>query len=300
MQRHSRRWSKGFTLIELLVVIAIIAVLIGLLLPAVQKIRGAAARIKCQNNLKQMALGSHNHHDTMGSLPPGLGYSRDGGAFGTYFFFLLPYIEQDNLYKKSFANGYYAVGNNGVNQQQIPIYQCPLDPSAPPSGQVRDSIGNLWGVSSYAINCQLVCQTNSQGILQRPDRFSRLDADIPDGTSNTILIAEKFTQCFNNAYPIGGNMWGYYFTGSNLIPYHPGFAISWNGYSIGPASKFLVQPAPYNGACDPTMASSPHTGGIQVALADGSTRNLSSSISMFTWWYLCTPSGGEIISDGSY
>jgi prepilin-type processing-associated H-X9-DG protein len=284
----------------LLVVITIIACLIGLLLPAVQKVREAAARIKCGNNLKQVGLAEHSAHDAYGSLPPGLGYYPGRAGYGTYHFHLLPFLEQNALYQQSAYAGYYFVANNQVFAQPIPGYVCPADPSALTSGTAQDLVGNTWGVATYAVNAQTVCAVTATGSITSTEYYPRIPASFPDGTSNTLVMTEKYAQCFNGTYPAGGSFWGYYYTGSGLQPYHPGVEVSWNGYSYGPASKFLVQPQPYNGGCDPTMASSPHTGGIQASFADGSVRFLSAGMSMYTWWYLCTPAGGEVLPPDAF
>ena len=317
---------RGFTLIELLVVIAIIAVLIGLLLPAVQKVREAAGRMKCANNLRQFGLAAHNYHDVNEHLPPAVGYYPPAaGAFGGYFFHLLPYAEQENLYRSALGSltfpqpdgptTVYYPGNNEVYRQSVPIFLCPSDPSVGSDGRVTVA-GVSFGASCYAFNALVVAQNDITTIpfKTNPQGQTRIPADIPDGTSNTILHAEKYARCTNTTLPPqfrdGGSAWAY--CGAGRFPWLPppmgppvqmflagfcvpAFANQGAPNAIGPQSRFQVQPSPFLGNCDPTRAATAHVGGIQVGLVDGSVRTLAPSLSGATWAAAVTPRGGEVL-----
>jgi prepilin-type N-terminal cleavage/methylation domain-containing protein len=313
-QSGSRR---GFTLIELLVVIAIIAVLIGLLLPAVQKVREAAARIKCDNNLKQLGLAAQNYHDAHQHFPPGIGYYpfTANSTFGTYFFHLLPYIEQEPLFRSSHDTAQflspvgpttlYYPGNNNVYGRPVAMLLCPSDPSVGPGGTVLIG-GETFGASSYAPNGLI---SGNGPPTPGPQGRTHMLA-ITDGTSNTILHAEKYARCSNTTmvpmFRDGGTAWAYCTTLAfpwqpppmDVPPrgFGPGFAIAAFANlgapnAIGPGSRFVVQPR--QGSCDPTRTSTAHPSGIQVGLADGSVRTLAPGTSGTTWWAAVTPSGDD-------
>jgi prepilin-type N-terminal cleavage/methylation domain-containing protein len=193
------RRRHGFTLIELLVVIAIIAVLIGLLLPAVQKVREAAARAKSQNNLKQIALAVHNYNDAyQGKLPAltDLGTGAPiGWGFNSLFFNILPYVEQDNVYRLFQKNTVYFAATTGAARTIIPTYLSPADSTASNgttmTGVAEAAVGGgpaiaagEYATTSYAAN-GYVFRSNTGGL---PRTFV-------DGTSNTIMFAERYQVC---------------------------------------------------------------------------------------------------------
>jgi prepilin-type N-terminal cleavage/methylation domain-containing protein len=284
----------AFTLIELLVVLAIMGLLVGLLLPAVHRVREAAARARCMNNLHQLTLAFHHAQETYGTMPPGIGWYPCGSqnAYGVGFFHALPFLEEVSRYNGAEVNGYWFAGYNGVYEQWIESFSCSWDPTMAPGGVVDFSSMGIgrWGGGSYVGNAQVFCKVDpNNGNFLDPQRYARFE-DITDGTGNTILFTEKVGRCTNPYFPVGGSCWAYWVTGSTVEPLHPAFAISWQTYSVGPGSKFLV--APRQGNCDPTLASTYHPV-MPIAMADGSVRSVSPSVTGEVWWAACTPAGGE-------
>jgi prepilin-type N-terminal cleavage/methylation domain-containing protein/prepilin-type processing-associated H-X9-DG protein len=300
-----KRW-RGFTLIELLVVIAIIAILIGLLLPAVQKVREAAARAQCQNNCKQMSLATINCSDThQGLMPPGCGLypSQVPAAYNSYaavFFHILPYMEQQNLYNLTLQPS-DPTGQNGKTNPtyspfwgymtgSIKVYVCPSDPSNSATAN-KSSMPSPPGSGTYG---NVSYGDNDLMFPQQWDGYKKFPGSIPDGTSNTIFFSEKTPNC--QAGP------GAWYNGSAVFAEN-----DWT--SAGPAWYPLFSPLPVNtcgglcpngpGSCSNVPGySNPtayHTGGINVAMGDGSVRFVPQGISLSTWLYALTPAGGEVL-----
>jgi prepilin-type N-terminal cleavage/methylation domain-containing protein/prepilin-type processing-associated H-X9-DG protein len=320
--RDGRR--GGFTLIELLVVIAIIAVLLGLLLPAVQKVREAANRTSCTNHLKQLALAAHHHHDARGRFPNGLHTvetSSGGYAHGTCWEVeLLPYLEQDNLKSRWDINDFrtnVAGGLSATTAQVLPVLLCPADPLPNPVYLSMDQFPQYayaegyYGVSSYGGNAGKRSfgpnYATRDGIFFQDSRV-RL-ADVTDGASNTFLFGERshrdpefdlLALTVGSAwYPLGkaGQWAGVCATSGGSLPQHLLSAPVPINYRVPaglPAEEFLGP----TGAQSYRVCAygSGHPGGANFAFADGSVRFLSDQTDLATLQALSTRAGGEVVS----
>jgi prepilin-type N-terminal cleavage/methylation domain-containing protein len=322
MSRYRESLRKAFTLIELLVVIAIIGVLVGLLLPAVQKVREAAARMQCANNFKQLGLATHNYHDAYQVLPPMSSwvFKKPGRNRETNIFYsILPYLEQQNLANLSKTQkneGYYFPGPGWtdycvtIGQDIVKTYLCSSDATNSTHldpGSV-DNYGPLYATGSYSANVMVFDPNPSRSITSA----------MMNGMSNCIMFGHRLEYCNFGSPVFGYNDWdatpdqtgtyhpqpgfgyGTYFNkrgnyindntnqkGGGLSPLRAG---AYPDYTHG-ALPFQIQPAP--GKCDPVVLASPHTGVMLAGLGDGSVRTISSSISVATWLNACIPDSGQ-------
>jgi prepilin-type N-terminal cleavage/methylation domain-containing protein/prepilin-type processing-associated H-X9-DG protein len=323
MPNSTQRKAAGFTLIELLVVIAIIGILIALLVPAVQKVREAAARTQCVNNLKQLALAAHNHHDTRKRFPAGVNLpisKASGAVFPTNFLYtsgkignppapnafiswteaLFPYFEQDNLQRalnltvREYGN---CLGQNSTGAQIVEILMCPSDPMKDPVTTYTTG-GNTYyfGMNSYGANggtrSWYISNMTTDGMFWINSRV-RI-ADVIDGASNTLLFGERYHHdpVYTAMASLGGWAWANYNAPQDYIlstPVPVNFQLA-PGTTLG--APFFPED---NRVC---AFGSGHPGGANFALADGSVRFLTliANTDLPVLQALSTRAGGETVN----
>jgi prepilin-type N-terminal cleavage/methylation domain-containing protein/prepilin-type processing-associated H-X9-DG protein len=316
----------AFTLIELLVVIAIIGILISLLLPAVQKIRAAAARLQCQNNLKQIGLACCNYENTFTKLPPGFANSTSTPSTKSgnptprtsWSALILPYVEQqplNNIY--DFTSDWDAPANYTAISTQLKLYNCPSTPNsgsrfdtsisddnkttAPRASTDYSSINAIKAFVAQHCTNYIAANKNDPGIIGALTRNAGTKfTDITDGASNTIMIGEDSGR--PQFYASGGTpMSAAVIASQGLVPKEGGWADPNAAFSIDGSNPDGSVP----GTCPANCSNNSelygfHTGGCNVCFADGSVHFMSSSMQLCTLAALVTRSGGEVINNGDW
>jgi prepilin-type N-terminal cleavage/methylation domain-containing protein/prepilin-type processing-associated H-X9-DG protein len=292
---------SGFTLIELLVVIAIIAILIGLLMPAVQKVRESANRSQCMSQMKQIALAVHSYHDQYKRLPRArytwkipppeapvtLAYS--------WIYFILPYMEQDALYKKIDPSP--SLGGGPYSTQVLPMFLCPSDPRDLTVDFGRGTVGSVtgtFGLNSYVgvIGTKFQVITPTDGIFDTSQGMGWRLTDIRDGTTNTLMIGER--------PPSDDLKWGWWSFSDvdNLLATQSNLNVYPTTSPPCPTVNVFA-PGDIRHNCDVLHFWSTHDGGGNWAFGDGSVRFISYTGAAATI-PLSTRSGGETVDASSY
>jgi prepilin-type N-terminal cleavage/methylation domain-containing protein len=320
------RSRRGFTLIELLVVIAIIAILIALLVPAVQKVRAAALLTQCRNNMHNIVIACHNLNGDFKKLPPSQGWfpgtaPAQHAGYGPLHFHLLPYIEQKPLYDSSLLTGpnlygdnpggpYYSVEANlgqpnFVGATMIDVYLCPADSSNPAGGGPFQNpvaaaldaanAGYTYAPTNYAYNSQVFGLPYNFGVAPAPLTFET----ITDGTSNTIFFGERLVFCDGTNIALDAAQRGCFWAwsepgGMSGNAQYPMFTEYWAQTGQGPGLG-VPQINPPTGSCDYTLLQSPHSAGMVAGMGDGGVRMVGPSVSLATWRALETPNSGDAI-----
>ncbi len=312
----------GFTLIELLVVIAIIAILIALLVPAVQKVREAAARLQCTNNLKQIGLGLHNHHDTFKNLPSNIRPSAVSTVRVRWATYLLPYIEQANIYRGiNQSLNWHEPANLPYTSQRLSVHECPSAPNgtivdgAPDTGWTNivanGDYGGFYGVSPELVTLGLVDASSgglSNGAVSKTVKLRF--GDFTDGLSNTLHITEsagrpniyrlgKIAVTASGANRVNGGGWCRPASELNVLRGSSADGLSFpgpNAINVTNGEILGTYPHPYYNTDGTSQIYGFHTGGVNALFVDGSVQFLSQTTNIRTLAALISRNSGEPVN----